>query len=194
MASVTPQNHILALQIHSLGSFLGPFTCKGIKSRALRAAACTLPFDTKMEVCLRANVQWTLWSCWKVGHKPAMWFPEPCSYSHNLMLPKANAVTHSRDPTPPLHLLPSSARPLQPFHAANNDSETDLPFSFRLVFFFMESVLQSIWLPDHTNSCISTGGKQDSLFHQHHQQNLHWNKALGWQCNKHKEPVLWFIL
>lgn len=68
---------------------------------------CTLPFDTKMEVCLRASVQWTLWSCWKVGHKPAMWFPEPWSY--NLMLPKANAVTHSSDPTPSLHLLPSPA-------------------------------------------------------------------------------------
>lgn len=102
----TPQPR-LALQICSLGSVLAPFKCKGVKSRALRAwAVCTLPFDTKMEVCLRASVQWTLWSCWKVGHKPAMWFPEPWSYSHKLMLPKATA---SSDPTPSLHLLPSPA-------------------------------------------------------------------------------------
>lgn len=179
MASVTPQNHVSAPQIHSLGSVLGPFTCKGDESSALRAAVCTLPFDTKMEVCLRANVQWTLWSCWKVGHKPAMWFPEPWSYSHNLMLPKANAVTLQQQ-SHPIPACPALTRPYHYSHFMLQTLPQKLIFSFPLGCFFSQNqFFQSIWLPDHTNSCIRTRGKQDTLFHHQHQQNLHWNKALG---------------
>lgn len=194
------------------GSCYTPELCfRALNPNYLSKRLCVLCHLTpKWKFAFGQTFQWTLWSCWKIGHKLAMWFSEPTGYSYNLKLPKANAATQCSDPTPSLpsqpHACMSCTHPprlVQPSYAANywlrNRSFHPL-FSFKLPFFFFstESVPQSAWSSDHINSCISTRkrageDKRDSIFQQGHQQNAHWNTALGSKC-KHKELVLWLIL
>lgn len=134
--------HALAPQIQTLwAQFSDHLHATEAAASALWGPMCPLPFDTKMEVPLRADCQWTLWSCWKVGHKPAMWFSEPAGYSYSLKLPKANGATPRGNPTPSLHV------PRSPDHAHTASLRCNAAhYCFRRHFVFFASKLSLHWI------------------------------------------------